>query len=117
MPMSSVYSGPLFKILPASRWQARTSHVPRMPIDEADGFVHLSSREQVKSTAQKHFATATQLVLLRLESTLQGLRWEPSRGGALFPHVYGDIPLSAVQELTELVGDEAGRFSWPEDLG
>ncbi len=107
---------PLFKILSRSAWEARAGTLPRAPVDEADGFVHLSALHQVRETAEKHFATATELVLVRLEGPLPGLRWEPSRGGALFPHVYGDVSLEAVTEVTELVGARAGSFAWPDDV-
>ena len=60
------------------------------PIDLADGYIHFSTAAQVAETAAKHFATESDLVLLALDSTRLGadLRWEPSRGGALFPHLY-----------------------------
>ena len=67
--------------------------MPRAPVDVSDGFVHLSSAAQVEETAAKHFAGQTELLLLDVDETrlVPGtLRWEPSRGGALFPHVYGE---------------------------
>ncbi|MEO0326111.1 MAG: DUF952 domain-containing protein [Myxococcota bacterium] len=108
--------GPLFKILARSAWEARGATLPPAPVDEADGFLHLSALHQVRETAEKHFADATELVLVRLEGPIPDLRWEPSRGGDLFPHVYGDVPLTAVTAVTELVGTTAGAFAWPEDV-
>ena len=105
-----VPDGPLFKILSRGAWEARGTTLPRAPVDEADGFVHLSAANQVRETAHKHFAEATDLVLVRLEGPLPGLRWEPSRGGALFPHVYGDVSLVAVTGVTDLVGENAGHL-------
>lgn len=73
--------------------------MPRAPVDVSDGFVHLSSAAQVEETAAKHFAGQTELLLLDVDETrlVPGtLRWEPSRGGALFPHVYGEVPVTAV---------------------
>ncbi len=60
------------------------------PDDRADGFVHLSTAEQVPGTLERHFAGETGLMLLALDADAAGpsLRWEPSRGGALFPHLY-----------------------------
>ena len=91
--------GPLYKILDASSWARVEAHVPWAEVDEADGFVHLSARSQVRETARRHFAGKRDLVLLTIDPdrlTPGTLRWEPSRGGALFPHVYGDIPREAV---------------------
>jgi uncharacterized protein (DUF952 family) len=94
--------------------------VPWAAIDETDGFVHLSAADQVHETARRHFASQTSLVLIALESERLNegtLRWEPSRGGALFPHVYGDVPLGAVLSVHALVGDDApGEFSFPAEL-
>jgi uncharacterized protein (DUF952 family) len=60
------------------------------PVDIADGFIHFSTVEQVAETAAKHFSGETDLKLLALDADLLGddLRWEPSRGGQLFPHLY-----------------------------
>ena len=82
-----------------SLWAQRGASMPRAPVDVSDGFVHLSSAAQVEETAAKHFAGQTELLLLDVDETrlVPGtLRWEPSRGGALFPHVYGEVPVTAV---------------------
>ena len=86
-------------------------------MDRADGFVHLSAAHQVEETARRHFADRDDLLLVevlseRLDSDT--LRWEESRGGDLFPHVYGDIPLTAVGR-TELFSTKAGA-SFPRYL-
>jgi uncharacterized protein (DUF952 family) len=109
----------LFKILAADLWAEAQAQqrVPWAPVDEADGFVHLSTPQQVRETADRHFATAANLVLVRIDGArLEHLRWEPSRGGALFPHVFGDIPLHAVTAVTTLVGARPGEPSWPDDV-
>ncbi len=93
--------------------------MPPAPIDEQDGFIHLSTGAQLRETAQKHFANQTELTLIVVDSDALGadtLRWEVSRGGALFPHVHGVLPLSAVVEANELVGDQAGAFVFPSDI-
>lgn len=110
---------PLFKILPAALWaeRHRQGRVPWAPIDVEDGFVHLSDAGQVRETARLHFAGQPDLVLVRVAARkLPDLRWEPSRGGVPFPHVYGDIPLEAVLEVTTLCGPTPGAFVWPTDL-
>ncbi len=97
-----------FKILTAEqwdRWQAE-GIFRGSPIDIDDGFIHLSAADQVAITAAKHFAGQSGLVLA--EVALPGLgdtvKWEPSRGGALFPHVYAAIPLSAVVSAAPMNG-------------
>lgn len=68
------------------------------PIDVADGYVHLSTRDQVVETAAKHFSGETDLKLLGIEADDLGdaLKWEPSRGGALFPHLYRELCVADV---------------------
>lgn len=95
-----------FKILTAEQWDRwQAEGVFRgAAIDVTDGFIHLSAAGQVTETAAKHFAGQSSLVLA--EVALSGLgdavKWEPSRGGALFPHVYAAIPLSAVLSATPM---------------
>ncbi len=90
----------VFKICHASEWaQAeRTGSFRGSAVDARDGYIHLSAADQVADTAARHFAGAEGLVLVAVDSALLGpaLAWEPSRGGALFPHLYAPLPLSAV---------------------
>jgi len=90
----------IYKILRAEEWaslktEGRTTGAP---IDVADGFVHFSTADQATETAAKHFSGAEGLMLLALEAENLGdaLKWEPSRGGALFPHLYGPLRLEDV---------------------
>jgi len=88
---------PVFKVLTAEQWSARDDILPWAPVDEADGFLHLSAAHQLARTLALHFAGQTGLVHVRLDpARIPGLVWEPSRGGQLFPHAYGATPLSAV---------------------
>lgn len=83
------------------------------PIDLQDGYVHMSTREQAEETAAKHFAGEDGLKLLGLESDALGeaLKWEPSRGGALFPHLYRPLRLEDVLFTHDLpLVDGAHRF-------
>lgn len=68
------------------------------PVDLADGYVHMSTDAQLRETVDKHFAGQSDLHLARIDLTALGhaVRWEMSRGGALFPHLYAALPLSAV---------------------
>jgi uncharacterized protein (DUF952 family) len=72
--------------------------------DEADGFIHFSTAAQVVESAAKHRAGQSGLVLLTVDPAALGaaLRWEPSRGGQLFPHLYGTLPREAVRRVTTL---------------
>jgi uncharacterized protein (DUF952 family) len=90
----------IFKIFRRSEWDAfRTAGVTAgAPVDLADGFIHFSTATQVAETAAKHFATESDLVLVAVEAGGLGpsLRWEASRGGALFPHLYARLKLADV---------------------
>jgi uncharacterized protein (DUF952 family) len=85
------------------------------PIDLTDGYIHMSTREQAAETAAKHFAGQDRLVMLMIDLAPFGeaIKWEESRGGALFPHLYGDLPMSAVAGKVVLRLDEAGRHMFP----
>lgn len=90
----------ILKIFRADEWQALRAEGETLgaPIDVADGYVHFSTPAQAAETAAKHFAGEEDLWLLGLEADTLGdaLRWEPSRGGALFPHLYRPLQLSDV---------------------
>lgn len=110
----------IFKIFRAPEWAAlrKTGATPGAPVDVADGFVHFSTAAQVAETAAKHFAGETDLFLLGLETDTLGeaLKWEPSRGGALFPHLYRALTLEDVAWAQPLpLVDGAHQF--PAGLG
>jgi len=90
----------IYKIFRATEWAALQAEGQTLgaPVDLADGYVHFSTAAQATETAAKHFAGEDGLVLLALEADALGdaLRWEPSRGGALFPHLYRALRLSDV---------------------
>jgi uncharacterized protein (DUF952 family) len=89
-----------FKILTADQWAAFQSAgiFAGAPVDLADGYIHLSAADQVQGTLDKHFAGQGGLVLAEVDLAALGdaVRWEVSRGGALFPHIYGPLPMAAV---------------------
>ncbi|WP_299784679.1 DUF952 domain-containing protein [uncultured Marivita sp.] len=109
----------IYKILRSDEWAALQAQgeTKGAPIDVADGYVHFSTAEQVRETAAKHFADVDGLMLLAYdESTLTGdLRWEPSRGGALFPHLYGPLRLSDMVWAKPLPLEASGH-AFPDDL-
>ena len=84
--------------------------------DRRDGFIHLSAAHQLEGTLAKHFAGRADLLLLTVDVEALGsaLRWEPSRGGALFPHLYAPLPMVAVRDIAPLRLDDAGRHHLPE---
>ncbi|HEY7608348.1 MAG TPA: DUF952 domain-containing protein [Alphaproteobacteria bacterium] len=84
--------------------------------DKADGFIHFSSAAQVKASAAKHRAGQTGLVLLAVDADRLGaaLKWEPSRGGALFPHLYGALPREAVVAVHDLPLGADGAHVFPD---
>ncbi|MBF9031056.1 DUF952 domain-containing protein [Rhodobacterales bacterium HKCCE3408] len=90
----------IYKILRAGEWaDLQTSgETDGAPVDIADGFVHFSTADQVRETALRHFRGETDLVLLALDADALGpdLKWEPSRGGQMFPHLYGKLRLADV---------------------
>lgn len=90
----------IFKIFRRAEWDALRSAGQTLgaPVDLADGFIHFSTAEQVAGTAARHFATESDLVLVAVEAAALGadLKWEPSRGGALFPHLYRALTLGDV---------------------
>ena len=89
-----------FKILTAAQWaQFEADGVFQgAPVDLADGYIHLSTQDQVQGTLNNHFAGQEDLVLAEVDLTAlkELIKWEPSRGGALFPHIYGVLPMHAI---------------------
>jgi len=83
--------------------------------DLADGFIHFSDASQVEASAAKHRAGQDGLVLLSVAAAALGpaLKWEASRGGALFPHLYGALPVAAVRRVDELPLGPDGRHRFP----
>jgi uncharacterized protein (DUF952 family) len=84
-------------------------------VDRRDGFIHFSTAAQVAETAAKHFAGQVDLLLVRVDAAKlsDGLRWEPSRGGALFPHLYGDLDPRSVTRVDPLPLRSDGRHVFP----
>ncbi len=89
-----------FKILTSDQWVsfARDGAFAGAPVDLADGYIHLSAADQVEGTLDKHFAGQDGLVIAEVDLGLLGdaVKWEVSRGGAHFPHLYAVLPMAAV---------------------
>jgi uncharacterized protein (DUF952 family) len=108
----------IYKICDAATWRAAeeagTFH--GAGIDERDGYIHFSSAAQVKETAGMHFAGVAGLLLVAVDASRLGpaLKWEPARGGALFPHLYGVLALDRVLWAKPLPLGADGRHVFPE---
>ena len=85
------------------------------PADAADGFVHLSTADQLTDTIDKHYAGQRDLHVAAVDVEAQGerLKWEPARGGSLFPHLYGPLLLETVVAYGPLERDEQGKVRLP----
>lgn len=112
MPDSTAY-----KVLTAEQMSAlEHERVFRgAPVDLADGYIHLSTAAQLQETIDKHFACQEDLWLaaVDLEAMGQAVKWEPSRGGQLFPHLYAPLPLEAVTAYSELHYEPDGSLRLP----
>lgn len=108
---------PIYHICRADEWRAAqaSGSYPGSSQDKADGFIHFSGRDQVKESAAKHRAGQSGLVLLAVDPDRLGpaLKWEPSRGGQLFPHLYGPLPTAAVVSAHELPLGPDGLHVFP----
>ncbi|MDI2127221.1 DUF952 domain-containing protein [Yinghuangia seranimata] len=96
---------PIYKLLPTREWESAesTGLFTGSAVDRRDGFIHFSTAAQLEETARRHFAGRTGLTLLAVGTgDLDALKWEPSRGGDLFPHLYGDLATTAVAWAAEL---------------
>jgi len=108
----------IYKICETAAWRlAEQSGAYRgSEADARDGFIHFSTAAQLAATMAKHFGGQRELVLVAVDAEALGpaLKWEPSRGGDLFPHLYAVLPLSTVRWTKPLPDEVAGRRAVPE---
>lgn len=108
----------IYKIAPETLWREAQAEgrFDGAPVDLTDGFIHFSTREQAIETAMRHFSGQTGLMLIAVDAGALGekLVFEPSRGGALFPHLYGPMPLSAVKWVKPLPLGTDGSHAFPD---
>lgn len=113
-------AAPIYHICRAEEWQAAqaTGSYPGSSQDKADGFMHFSGAAQIVESAAKHRAGQTGLLLLAVDPDNLGadLKWEPSRGGQLFPHLYGALAVSAVTSVHELPLGADGLHVFPKGM-
>lgn len=107
----------IYKICPEGLWRAAEAAgvFSGAPVDLADGFIHFSDEGQVSETAARHFSGQRDLLLVAVEADRLGpaLKWEVSRGGALFPHLYGPLALDLVKWVKRLPLGADGRHVFP----
>jgi uncharacterized protein (DUF952 family) len=108
----------IYKVAPRPLWQAAATkgHLAGAPIDLADGFIHFSTADQLAETLGKHFAGEGDLILVAVRTRALGkaLKWEVSRGGALFPHLYGPLDTATVEWTAPISVAADGSCELPE---
>ncbi len=110
----------IYKITPRAAWEAaeRAGVFEGAPVDLADGYIHFSTAAQAGETARKYFTGQADLLLVGFEAEALGpeLKWEPSRGGDLFPHLYAPLPTARAVSRHALALDGEGAPVMPADL-
>ncbi|MEM9279208.1 MAG: DUF952 domain-containing protein [Pseudomonadota bacterium] len=110
----------IYKIVTQSQWgeAVKSGVFEGAPVDLADGYIHFSTAEQVRETAAKHFHGQTNLLLVTFDADGFGdkLKWEPSRGGALFPHLYAELKTDDAVSIVELADLPDGGHRFPENF-
>jgi uncharacterized protein (DUF952 family) len=108
----------IYKICERTAWRLaeQSGNYAGSAADARDGFIHFSTAAQLAGTMAKHFAGQRELLLVAVDADALGeaLKWEPSRGGDLFPHLYAALPLIAVRWTKPLPEEVAGRRALPE---
>jgi len=110
----------IFKLVDEASWRLAEARgrFDGSAVDVRDGYLHFSTADQVRDTAARHFAGEGGLLLIEVDAAPLGdaLRWEPSRGGDLFPHLYAPLPLDAVRAVFHLSLGTDGRHVFPLEL-
>ncbi len=111
---------PIFHMCRADEWRAAAAagHYDGSSQDRADGFIHFSTAAQIVESAARHRAGQDGLVLLTVDPATLGaaLKWEPSRRGEVFPHLYGPLPLASVVRIDPLPLGADGRHLFPPHI-
>ena len=110
----------IYKIFWAAEWQAAegSGEFAGSADDIRDGFIHFSTAEQLRGTLEKYFADEEEIILASFEASALGeaLRWEISRGGMKFPHLYAALPVNAALQIKRVLKNNAGEFILPDRL-
>ena len=109
----------IYKALTSDQWASFQADkiFTGSPVDVADGYIHMSCVSELKETLDKWYADVTKVALLQIDAAAidANLKYEVSRGGAEFPHLFSDLPMSAVRQVW-LVSSDAGVYTLPTDL-
>jgi len=115
--MTELKQNVIFKVLSSLQWAEaeKQGEFLGAEIDLTDGYIHFSTADQVRETVAKHFAGQTDLMLIGVDADQLGeaLKWEPSRGGDLFPHLYASLSLDSVVSVDELPIGKEGDHIFP----
>jgi uncharacterized protein (DUF952 family) len=110
----------IYKIFRKREWAAaqRAGQFAGSPDDLRDGFIHFSTAAQLRGTLAKYFTAESEIVLAAIDARALGdsLKWEVSRGGMMFPHLYASLPMEAVRQVTRHRRDKSGEFILPADI-
>ena len=110
----------IYKICPEALWHDAelTGRFEGAPVDLADGYIHFSTGAQLRETLARHFAGQSDLLLIAIDDERLGasLRYEPSRGGALFPHLYAALDPKILRWISTLPPGPGGSHLVPEDV-
>ena len=108
----------IYNIATREQWEEATAcgEFKGAPVDLEDGYIHFSTAKQAQETAEKHFFGQTDLLLIKVGVLALGdaLKWEPSRGGDLFPHLYAKLPTNAAVDVIEIEDRADGGHAFPE---
>ncbi|MDO8290214.1 MAG: DUF952 domain-containing protein [Parvibaculum sp.] len=106
----------IYKIVGEAEWRAAEAkgRFTGSAVDMKDGFIHFSTAAQARETAAKHFAGVADLLIVEINADALPLKWEVSRGGALFPHLYEPLPMSAVMRVVDLPLCASGEHRFPD---
>lgn len=108
----------IYKITTAALWAdaERTGVLPGMPIDDADGYMHFSTADQLRETLSLHFRGQSEIFVLKvaLGPIASNVKWEASRGGALFPHLYAPLQVAQIAKSWPVSVDDKGQTNLPD---
>jgi len=109
----------IYKVLTPAQWESFQASGPftGSPVDLEDGYIHMSCAAQLKETMDKWYADQTEVAVLKIQASAieDNLKYEVSRGGAEFPHLFAGLPMNAVKHVW-LVSPDEGVYTLPEDL-
>jgi len=118
--MKATDSALIYKVCETADWRVAEAAgtYGGAKVDLTDGFIHFSTAGQLRETVRRYFAENSDLMLIEVKVQALGarLKWEPSRGGDLFPHLYGDLPMAAVSRTWAFPLGADGARQFPQEV-